>query len=169
MGWFSKKTEVAEESIFSGGPYHGSVIETQDSDIEAAEEQQDDCDACGIASSMIVNNWCSEDTNSCEAKVQPDVQAFRLKVLELAFSVEQSRAQQKVVYIDTGNMVKAKADAYVKAVSAGFKAQDGADLFMPRREGSHNTEVVIVPGTVSVEDVIRAADELMLFINAPTV
>jgi hypothetical protein len=84
-----------------------------------------------------------------------------IEFLKMALEIEASREQKMVFYVDVGNLPKTKAEAYVKEQMAAVN--NNGDYWLSRREGGRGTELVIVPGRVTLDGIMETAQKLKDF------
>lgn len=151
FNWFNKATEeVVEDAPAFIGTTRELLTATQEASAALHAESED---------AEFEMKW--DESAQFET---PHDKWLDVEILKLAFQIEQSTAQRRVVYVDVGNLPKAKAELALKAVMDNFHKATG-DLFLSRREGATNTEIVMLPGKVTLDDVLDTAERLKLFID----
>ena len=112
---------------------------------------------------MDSENTASENTAVEIMTEEPVTVIPRLEMLRLAYEIEDSASQRIVHYIDVGSQVK-KVDDYVEALKNKSKDANG-DYWMPCVEGDRRTEIAVVPGRVTVDNVMATAEAIRKFIE----
>jgi len=108
-----------------------------------------------------------KDTAVSEVMAPEDKAMSRLEMLKLAFDIEDSASQRMVHYIDTSatsNLGRGKSDDYLEAAKTKFVDANG-DYWVPCAENDRRSEVVVMPGRITLEHVLNTAVALRGFIE----
>ena len=82
--------------------------------------------------------------------------------MRIAYNIAAAKTSQTVIYVNVGQLPKSKAEQYIKDLMTKSGPWGIGKVWIPNRreDGNAKTEVVLVPGQPSQEEVLAVYREL---------